>query len=284
MTVDANVGQTVAHLRGLLPLDLYVTLGQGRGGHPLAAKARLIDVVDEDAAGDRAGGHRYKNRVGVRVQYNGRVHRTLCSAGKDMRKSLREELYHQDTGVITFDSWHRTKVCLNGQIYRMKELIPPAVRRGSIALTSTTFLRGVPEERRDHHLHQVLRAGQAPTVVDGTTAPASADSPTPKRRRVGPRPPSGQITVVSPVKLEAVDPPQQMTVVPAVLISAETAQAPMNARQIALIEQSMTMLRETFPAIDTAPKMLLHIQGMASEQLALLGVPFMIRATLCAKN
>lgn len=255
METDANVSQTVSFLRGLLPLDLYVTLGQGRGGHPLAAKGRLCDVVDEDAAGDRAGGHRYKNRVGVRVQYNGVMHRTLCSAGKEMRKSLREELYREDTGVATFDSWHRTKVHLNGQIYRMKELIPPEVRRGTVALRASSFLGGVPLDRRDHHLHQVLRAGQVPTVVDGTTEPAELKpAPPAKRRRTTAAP--ALVTVVSPI-------------------------AP---RQLELVERSMTMLRETFPAIESPGEMLGHLQAMGSNKLESLGVPRILRETLCAKN
>jgi hypothetical protein len=269
MSTTENIQQTVAFLRSLLPLDLYVTLGQGRGGHPLAAKARLLDVVDEDVANDRVSGHRYKNRVGVRVQYNGVVHRTLCSAGKDMRKSLREELYSQDAGVITFDSWHRTKVHLNGQIYRMKELIPPAVRRGAVALSSGTFLGNVPLERRDHHLHQVLRAGQTPKVVDGTSTELGQAQRTAKRRRTIK---TERITVVSPIKHELAEQP-----IPVELTAVRDP-------QMALVEQSMTMLRETFPEIPSAPKMLAHIRAMSSAQLALLGIPVLIRAMVGSKN
>ena len=112
METDANVSQTVS-LFGAAPLDLYVTLGQPRrppaGGQGPALRCGRRRC----RRGPR--GRSSVQESGWGPQYNGVMHRTLCSAGKEMRKSLREELYREDT-VATFDSWHRTKVHLNGQI------------------------------------------------------------------------------------------------------------------------------------------------------------------------
>ena len=111
---------TVAYLRQYVPLSVYASLDS------YAAEAVINDFVT--LTGDVF-------KVGVVITWNGEEYKNPCKAGLCMTQALRQFLRIEDTKSVTFDGWHRLKVVLGTDVYRLDELLSSDVRRGQVPFT-----------------------------------------------------------------------------------------------------------------------------------------------------
>jgi hypothetical protein len=119
--MSSMANATVAYLRQLVPLPVYASLDT------YAAEATITDFVT--LTGDVF-------KVGVVIMWNGEEYKNPCKAGLFMTQALRQFLRVEDTKSVTFDGWHRLKVVIGTDVYRLDELLCSEVRRGQAAFTN----------------------------------------------------------------------------------------------------------------------------------------------------
>jgi len=152
------IDQTIATLRALGPIPVYVTL------HKHAAQGMIVGV-------EARRGHR-DNKIGIDIEFGGQRYLHACTAGKAMRAALYEKFPAiPRTSIDTLDAWHKMKVVVNRQVLRLGELLPPAARTGRVAMVEVAAPAGRP-----HDLVDIL-ATPGNIVGEGYAAP-----PLPPRR------------------------------------------------------------------------------------------------------